>query len=364
LQFGTFLHRCRDAVHQESKTSHSNSLGGSSIRFSAALKEELSMSLIYVRATLLAVAALLVAGCAGSGSPALQAQGVTSAGLPFTTKAAHQILVRAAEHPNYSTKQSLLFEADFNTSAVNIYQTSNLSSNPAPIATLNTLSGCPDGLALDKKGTLYVADECVTPGNIGEFPKGSTTEKTAITGINAPSGLTIDSNGVLYVSTYPASIEEFKPGSTSAYQTITGQGLTNPFGLTVDKSNNLYIADFGADQVFEVAAGTTTVTPLNLEGTLEPVGVAVDFKTGDLWEADSGLDVINVYRGTRLIKSLPGWGDPYAIDAQNEHKPNGTVVLADTSTDSIYAFKSGKYTPYATLTNGVGFPLSVLLAKP
>jgi hypothetical protein len=42
----------------------------------------------------------------------------------------------------------------------------------------------------------------------------------------------------------------------------------------------------------------------------------------------------------------------------------GTVVTSDIDADAVYAFKSGSYTPHATLTNGVGEPISLLIAKP
>lgn len=324
------------------------------------------MSVFYLRGSLISVAALFVAGCSSSGTPSAPVQGVAGIGAPFTSRAANGVLTRAGVHPaTYSTKKSLLFEADLSDESVHIYETSQLASNPAPIVSFNTLSGCPDGLALDKKGTLYVADEC-NGNDIEEFPKGSTTEKTAITGISSPSGLAIDSSGTLYVSTYPASIEEFKFGTTSPYQTITGQGLTDPFGLALDKNQNLYIADFGASQVFEVAAGTTTVTPLNLQDLTEPLGVAIDDKTGDLWVTDGAGNKTNVYQlgSTSPMETIAGNGFPYAASAQNKHAPRGTVVTSDADADTVYAFKSGTYTPYATLTNGVGDPLSLLIAKP
>lgn len=324
------------------------------------------MSPTYVRRSLLVIAALLAAGCSSSGTPSAPVQSLAGAGAPFTNRAPRDIFMRNAAHPaKYSTKKSLLFEADLSTQSVNVYETSQLASNPAPMLSFKTSSGCADGLALDKKGTLYVADEC-SGNDIEEFPKGSTTEKTAITGISNPSGLAIDSNQTLYVSTYPASIEEFLYGSTSPYQTITGQGLTDPFGLAVDKNNNLYIADFGAKQVFEVAAGTTTVTPLNLQDLTEPLGVAIDDKTGDLWVTDGSGDKTNVYQlgSTSPIETISGNGFPYAASAQNKHAPNGTVVTSDTSAAAVYVFKSGSYTPYATLTNGVGSPISLLIVKP
>jgi DNA-binding beta-propeller fold protein YncE len=317
------------------------------------------------RRAMIIAAPMLFAGCAGSGTPASTAQGVAGVGVPFTSVASHKVGTYGAVRPSYTAKKSLLFEADLATDTVNIYKTGALSSNSAPIATFHTASGCPDGLAIDDKGTLYVADEC-NGNDIEEFPKGSTTEKKAITGISNPSGLIIDKTGTLYVSTYPASIEEYPYGSKSPSQIITGQGLTDPFGLALDKNDNLYVADFGAHQVFEIPYGTTTVTALNLQDLVEPLGVAVDEKTGDLWVTDGQGNKINVYQlgQTTPIQTISGNGFPYAASAQNAHKPLGTVVTSDITADAVYAFKSGSYTPYATLTNGVGEPISLLIAKP
>ena len=313
----------------------------------------------------LPIALLIVAGCAGSGVTASTGPSVAGAGAPVTAGIARGFLSHARFRPTYTTKKSLLFETNLDNQTVNVYQTSALKSNPAPIASFHTQSGCPDGLAMDKKGTLYVADEC-NGNDIEEFPKGSTTEKTAITGISDPSGLAIDKNGTLYVSTYPASIEEFPAGSTSPSQIITGQGLTDPFGLALDANDNLYVADFGAGTVYEVPFGTTSIKDLGLQGLDEPLGVAIDQKTKDLWVTNGSGNEITVYAlgNTSPIQTIAGNGFPYSASAQNKAKPRGTVVTSDITADAVYAFKSGSYTPYATLTNGVGEPNTVLLAKP
>ena len=234
-----------------------------------------------MRPALFAAALLVMAGCSGLNS-AMQpsAQSVApgthaGGGHPFATASRNHSPARSVRTA-YAAKGSLIFEGDQEEAAVNVYRTKAVASNPAPIATIHVSAGCPYGLAADKAGTLYVADNC--GGNdVEEYPKGSTTEKTAITdGISNPLGLAIDKSGTLYVSNYPGAITEYAKGTTTPSQTITGQGLTDPFGLALDKSGNLYIADFGASQVFEIAAGTTTVTALDLQDLEEPLGVAVD----------------------------------------------------------------------------------------
>jgi hypothetical protein len=333
------------------------------------------MHTIHARLALSTAALFVIAGCAGAGSPATPSSGslgmplarFVRAGTPFASLfGTHARIPLGSVRPTYATKKSLLFEGDQAEEAVNVYQTADLSKNPAPTATIHVQTGCPYGLGLDKKGTLYVADNC--GGNdVEEYPKGSTTEKVAITDdVSDPLGVAVDKHGTLYVSNYPAAIEEYKEGATSPYQSVSGQGLSDPFGLALDKEQNLYIADFGADAVFEVKYGTTTATDLDLSDCTEPIGVAVDQKNGDLWVTCGSGDTINVYKSgaTLPFETIAGNDYPYAISLQNKGKPVGTVVVSDIETDSVYAFAPGQYTSYATLTNGVELPTGLLIAKP
>jgi DNA-binding beta-propeller fold protein YncE len=317
----------------------------------------------------------LVAGCSGgtlSQSPSLglqTANAVVHRGVPMALPMLHT-MIRPQTSGKYSTKKSLVFEGDQAEAAVNVYQTAALASNPAPIATIHVATGCPYGLAMNKSGTLYVADNCAV-GDVEEYSKGSTTMKAAITdGISYPLGLAIDSKENLYVSNYPAAITVYAKGSTSPSETITGGGLTDPFGLAIDKSGNLYIADFGAAAILEVKAGTTTVQNSGLTGVGEPIGLAIDKKTGYLWETGGEDNIVNVYdlaTSTSPIETFSGQGDPYAIGLENAGKPKGEVVESDLGPAGqkyVYAYKPNSYTPYADLSNDIDLPTGLLIAKP
>jgi len=329
------------------------------------------MYLSSLRRPLVVAALFAVAGCSGASSLTSQpsvANGTGSSfvhrGMPFAPAVRHHGVLPSI-HSTYAAKGSLVFEGDQSQAAVNVYQTKNLAGNPAPIASIVVSAGCPYGLAADKKGTLYVANNC--GGNdVEEYAKGQTTLKTTITnGISNPLGEAIDKSGTLYVSNYPASITEYPYGTTSPSKTITGGGLTDPFGVALDKNGNLFIADFGALQVFELPAGGSSVTPLNLSDLSEPIGVAVDKKTGDLWVTDGTGNKINIYAAgsTTPKQTIAGQGYPYAISLQNKGKPKGEVVYSDLGTNSVYAFKPGQYTSYATLTNGISTPTGLLIRK-
>ncbi len=323
------------------------------------------------RPALLVVALFAVAGCSGGGtSPSLSSgsPGLSSyvhQGMPFAPAMHHAGLQRSVQ-PTYSTLGSLVFEGDQSEAQVNVYKTGKLPTNPAPIASIKVSAGCPYGLAADKTGTIYVADNC--GGNDVElFAKGSTTMKSKITtGISNPLGLTIDASQNLYVSNYPASITVYHLGGTTPFETITGGGMADPFGVALDSSGNLYIADFGAHAVFEVKAGTTTVTNLNLTGLTEPLGVAVDKLHNYLWVTDGSGNAIDVYKlgQTSPFQVIAGSGFPYAISLENIGKPKDEVVSSDINHAEFFAYKPGTYTPYATETNGIKLPTGLLITHP
>ena len=329
------------------------------------------MPMLHTRRALFVAALFALAACNGAtSSPPLSSgsQGSSSyvhRGVPVAPALQHvgaRQLIQAA----YSTKGSLVFEGDQTAAAVNIYKTSKLPSNPAPIASIKVSKGCPYGVVADKSGTIYVADNC-SGNDVEEFAKGSTTLTTSITsGISNPLGLAMDKSQNLYVSNYPASITVYAHGSTTPFETITGGGMTDPFGLALDNSGNLYIADFGAAKVFEVKAGTTTVADLGLTGLSEPLGVAVDQVHNYLWVTDGSGNKIDVYKlgQTSPFQTIAGTGFPYAIGLQNVGKPKGEVVSSDINHAEVLAYKPGQYTSYATLTNGIKQPTGLLITHP
>jgi DNA-binding beta-propeller fold protein YncE len=333
--------------------------------------EALSMN-VFMRPALLLGALFAIAGCSSSGQTSLAPAGADSLSRHSYTTPAGALLpvrqqnkvMRHATSSTYSTKKSLLFASNFGEHTVDIYQTSALSSNPSPIATISEPSGgCPYGMAFDKKGNLYLADSCLSQIEI--YPKGSTTLESTITdGISYPLGVAFDKSGTLYVTT-SGDVQEYASGSTTPTKTVTG--MEDPFGISLDKKGNAYIADYGAETVWELAAGGSSVTNLGLEDLTEPLGTAVDQKTGYLWVTDGSGDKVAIYQlggSTSPVETIAGGGFPYSVTIQNHGKPAGTTAYGDLDADSVYVFKAGSYTPYATLTNGVDTPTGLLIATP
>jgi hypothetical protein len=114
--------------------------------------EAISMCTIHLRRALYVAALFAITGCgtgttgAGSapGSAGLGALpgGFVHSGMPFAVFAgARSRMPQRAVRHNYATNASLVFEADQDEASVNVYQTSDLSDNPSPIATFEVKAG-------------------------------------------------------------------------------------------------------------------------------------------------------------------------------------------------------------------------------
>ena len=150
-------------------------------------------------------------------------------------------------------------------------------------ATPSTLWG-PEGIALDSKGNLWVADE----------------EHNRVLEFAASSLGTNDPNATLEIG-QPAGRYQF----TNNTATDTASGFVGPFGLAFDSSGNLWVSDHRDNRVLEfqqpladgeVASleigqpgGVTEFTssvPATNQTTLDnPLGIAFD-QSGDLFVAD------------------------------------------------------------------------------
>ena len=185
----------------------------------------------------------------------------------------------------------------------------------------------PFGLAVDKTGTLYIAD-----GLNNRVRKVSGGVITTVAG-NGTAGFTGDN------------------------ASATSAELNNPTGVAVDSSGNLYIADSGNNVVRKVANGTiTTFAGNNSAGAgysgdgaaatgaqlNNPVGVAVD-ASGNVYIADAGNNVVRQVGGGNIITPAVGFTHPdgVAIDS------SGNLYVADTVARRIVKFSGGAYTTVA-----------------
>lgn len=225
--------------------------------------------------------------------------------------------------------------------------------------------GYVSGLAIDKAGNLYIADEtnCVVrkvaagagiiATAVGNGKCGTSGDNGAATsaGLDGAWGLSLDKAGNLYIGTY-GSIRMVAAGS-GKITTFAGTGvigysgdngpaakaqLGEPMQIVFDDAGSLYFVDESERVVRKIAAGTSTITTVAGKGpnyypsgndgdggpatsaTLNyPYGLAID-TAGNLYISDTndnavrevtaGSQIINTIAGNRSCCSFAGDGGP------------------------------------------------------
>jgi hypothetical protein len=221
-----------------------------------------------------------LAGCSSDTSPG------TPTGAAGWSAARHGWISPTAK------KEKLLYVSDYTESIILIYQQGHAGNGP--IGEIVKGVSSPQGIAVDKSGTLYVANE----GNntVTEYPVGASDPTVTLsTDISKPLDVSVDSTGILYITEGSAStILEFKPGSMSPDATVS---LTHPSDATNAKNDNLYVTynESSAGHVAECKPLATTCADLGISGVEGAQGIAIDLH-GNLLVGDFYKEVIDIYK--------------------------------------------------------------------
>lgn len=154
-----------------------------------------------------------------------------------------------------------------------------------------TLSGGqlidPNGIAVDNKGTVYVtsgasAGSCY----VLVYPKGASMPSEQINGFDLPVGLAIDKRGNLYVGdALQNAVWKVSKGSTTPTK-LSLSGLDDPVGIAIDPSNNLWVANNQNNTALGFHLGDTSPFVTITSGLSGPYSIAFE-KTGTLFVGSS-----------------------------------------------------------------------------
>ncbi|WP_109549578.1 NHL repeat-containing protein [Mycobacteroides chelonae] len=272
---------------------------------------------------------------------------------PAATSGAPGSATTAPKHPSYGEQITLPFEdirvpgrvaVDINgTVYVTDYPHSNDSSDkkgprvlslPSGSTTPNTLpfTGLvnPAGVAVDIRGTVYVADsnEHDHAGRVLSLPAGSAgPTELAFTGLVKPVGVAVDADGTVYVCDGDnGRVLSLRAGSATQTE-LPFTKLRAPDSVAVDKAGTVYVTDAFDSRVLALPSGSITPNTLPFTALSQPHGVAVD-ANGTVYVADPGRNqVLSLAAGatTQTVLPFTELSSPRAVAVDNA----GSVYVTD-----------------------------------
>ena len=216
---------------------------------------------------------------------------------------------------------------------------------PATQAQLNH----PEGVALDARGNLFIADtdndrirEVRTDGVIvtiaGDAGFGGDGGPATQAQLNHPEGVALDARGNLFIAdTGNNRIREVSPNGIIT--TVAGNGtaaiLNAPTGIAVGASGNLFIADTGNNRIRVVDPfGGITTLAVGASALNRPAGIAVD-SAGSLLVASFGSNQILQITGA-VSEVVVEAGVPNLPPSKNT-QPSILLVPAQSSSLALIA---------------------------
>jgi hypothetical protein len=149
----------------------------------------------------------------------------------------------------------------------------------------------PVGVAVDANENVYIADSMV--GILKEILTSSGYTQSIVITAGGPEGVAVDANGVLYFTNLTSVIKAVPNGGQYTQTTLLsslspGNSAISTQGIAVDSSGNVYVTDTGNQRVIKFSPANNSYTQSTVaSGFAFPWGVAVDF-AGNVYVGDEG----------------------------------------------------------------------------
>jgi len=166
---------------------------------------------------------------------------------------------------------SLLYGSSYDGGFINIYKENG--KNQQPVGKLTSTLVSPQGMAVDAKHNLWVAN--TNAFTVVAFHRGATTPFTTLNDPNYyPISVAVNSHGTVYAANAqsstgsPGNVTVWKAGSTNPTATLTYPNFSVVIGVGVDHANNVYVSyvpTSGPPTVVEFPAGSKTGQPLGIQ---------------------------------------------------------------------------------------------------
>jgi sugar lactone lactonase YvrE len=213
----------------------------------------------------------------------------------------------------------------------------------------NSGTPAPQAIALDKAGSLFVADNQGSPANNAVYrltltPNAVLKQVEIASGFSNPVSLAVDALGNIYVADKGAgAVIKLTPGASQTYTQSTLVSSITPVAVAVDPAGDVYVQDENSTSVIEIpVSGAANISVLT--GLVAPTGLAVDGK-GNLFSADSKSTA-----ATEVLRSAVAYTFPDESTTLSGALTNaGNLAAAPTNTNT------SSFTLGAGASNGCNF---------
>jgi len=223
----------------------------------------------------------------------------------------------------------------------------------------------PAGIALDRNGNVYVADEANS--NVQRFaPNGTPISITYGNGkggsagqLFSPEGVALDSFGNVFVSSAGNNFVNKFDANGNLMATFGLQGtvspLNFPLGMACDSQNNLYVADWNNNRVVVFDDFGDYVGVIGSAGTgkgqmSHPSGVAVD-GAGNIYVSDTGNNRIDVFNSS--YAPVAQWGGTASGTGQGQFNSPNQLAFAGPGLQFLFVADGGNKRVQIFNTSGV-----------
>ncbi|HEY1428904.1 MAG TPA: hypothetical protein VGF18_04985 [Candidatus Tumulicola sp.] len=335
-------------------------------------------------AILAGVSLLACAACAGQGgAPTGFSSGNAVAGTSSlstyplgavngksSTPAARPAAARGFMSPDAKSKK-LVYVADTFNQEIDIFDRS--SKNGKPVGAITSGLSDPAGMAVDKKGNLYVANEnfVTSSWSVPMYAPGATTPtKVYATDLSQPTNVAVARDGTIYICNYNflsnGWVSVYPKGDVTKEYRLSDFGGGAPLSVALDKAGNAYVMydinAYGNDAVNKYAPNATTGTNLNLEFN-SGADIAID-ASGDIVLAQqinpSGILVFppGAVAASRSIQ-LPTGKQPFAFAVTPNEKQ---LLAADSFNGEVFALNFQTGQQLRVFATGFGNPGGIALS--
>lgn len=325
----------------------------------------------YRRASVAAAALLLLAACSSSsgaltpgqssslGPSAVASHHLPSGGYRLVRGSAVEgsYLVPLVAHPwklahvwPFKKHKQIMFVADPQDNQILMYNPK--IPNPTPEGSITTGIDYPFGVAVDKKGTLYVANllgGSTNAGYITVYPKGQSSPSLTIsTGMANPYGIAVDSKGNVFASNLSSNtIVAYAAGQTSPYETIAMPSGSQGLGVGVDGKDNIWVGSDSNNAVYEIPKGSTSPQNAGLSGLNGTINVAFGLKDV-MYVSNFGGNNVQVYKYGTTSPSMT-ITDGISGPTLSGFTTSGWY-FQDNQDVNVVGYKKNQSSPFSTIT--------------